>query len=611
MASQRQWGLTPPVSMAMPTEQDLALNDSLITELKDQNTFEGPDETERRANTLRILQRVTVEFVRFVGKKKGLATSVIDAAGGKVFTFGSYRLGVYGPGSDIDTLIVAPKHVSRDDFFENFPDLLAKASPPGAIEELTPVADAHVPIMKLEYSRISIDLIFARLAVSSVPVSLELTDKSLLRGLDETDLRSINGTRVTDEILQLVPQTKTFRHALRAVKLWAQRRAVYANVMGFPGGVAWAMLVARICQLYPQATGSVVLTKFFQLIASWPWPRPVMLKNIEDGPLQVRIWNPAIYPGDKRHLMPIITPAYPSMCATHNITWSTKKIITRELERAGQIANEISAGKKQWKDLFHRHTFFSQGYKYYLSVIAASRTKEAQNIWSGFVQSRVRRLVAGIEQSDAGVELAHPFTKGFERVHRCKNEEQVDLVLQGHLQFQATDIKTETTDQANDIMQAVAAQGAADNLEMPVGNGQEETKSDGITTIYTTTYYIGIELMKDAKSLDISYPVGDFKRQCTDWPQYNPDLNSIRIVHTRNYDLPADVFEPGENRPVRSKKGKSNKAALPVPKKRSFSNTGMEENKDPNGPKRRQPGNGIATLLPSNGTKTSLPGLQS
>jgi poly(A) polymerase len=119
--------------------------------------------------------------------------------------------------------VVAPKHVSRDDFFEHFPPLLEKMSPPGAIEELTPVADAHVPILKLEYAGISIDLIFTRLAVSSVPESLDLKDKSLLRGLDDTDLRSINGTRVTDEILSLVPQVKSFRHALRAIKLWAQR----------------------------------------------------------------------------------------------------------------------------------------------------------------------------------------------------------------------------------------------------------------------------------------------------------------------------------------------------------------------------------------------------
>ena len=205
-----------------------------------------------------------------------------------------------------------PKHVTREDFFEHFPVILEKMAPPGAIEEMTPVPDAFVPIIKLEYSGISIDLIFARLTIPSVPLKLELKDSNLLRGLDERDLRSLNGTRVTDEILELVPQQKTFRTALRAVKLWAQReciaqyiyssllrliiigRAIYANVMGFPGGVAWAMLVARVCQLYPQATGSVIIGKFFRIISRWGWPQPVVLKEIESGPLQVRVWNPKV-----------------------------------------------------------------------------------------------------------------------------------------------------------------------------------------------------------------------------------------------------------------------------------------------------------------------------
>jgi len=445
---------------------------------------------------------------------------------------------------------VVPKHVNREDFFEHFPKLLDQMAAPGAIEELTPVTDAFVPIIKLEFSGISIDLIFARLLVTSVPVSLDLKDKGLLRGLDETDLRCLNGTRVTDEILTLVPQVKTFRHALRAIKLWAQRRAIYANVMGFPGGVAWAMMVARICQLYPNAPGSVIVNRFFHLLAPWPWPRPVMLKTIEDGPLQVRVWNPQIYPGDKRHLMPIITPAYPSMCATHNITLSTKKIIVRELERATDITNKIFDGKLEWKDLFAKHTFFTQGYKYYLSVVAASKTKEAQLIWSGLVESKVRRLVSGIEMSQAGVEIAHPFNKGFERVHRCKDEEQIDKVLQGSLDFHVTDIKTETTDQTNDITHVAVAVGGGEGVKMPEAKG-DEAKTDGgePVTIYTTTYYVGVELAPgeyyplillishsfpaDSKSLDISFPVQEFKRQCTDWPQYNPDLNSIRIVHTR------------------------------------------------------------------------------
>lgn len=63
-------------------------------------------------------------FVRTVSLSRGLSEAAANAAGGKIFTFGSYRLGVHGPGSDIDTLCVVPKHVSREDFFEVFESML-------------------------------------------------------------------------------------------------------------------------------------------------------------------------------------------------------------------------------------------------------------------------------------------------------------------------------------------------------------------------------------------------------------------------------------------------------------------------------------------------------
>lgn len=72
--------------------------------------------------------------------------------------------------------------------------------------------------------------------------------------------------------------------------------------MGFPGGVAWAMLVARVCQLYPQATGSVIIGKFFRIISKWGWPQPVVLKEIESGPLQVRVWNPKVRTNSHLHV---------------------------------------------------------------------------------------------------------------------------------------------------------------------------------------------------------------------------------------------------------------------------------------------------------------------
>lgn len=451
----------------------------------------GQTSTDNRKTTLQTIQKITTEFVKHVSRLRNLPPSSVENAGGKIFTFGSYRLGVYGPGSDIDTLVVVPKHITREDFFEHFPPILEKMSPAGAIQEMTPVPDAFVPIIKLEFAGISIDLIFARLALSSVPQNLTLKDTSMLRGLEERDLRSLNGTRVTDEILDLVPQQKTFRTALRGIKLWAQRRAIYANVMGFPGGVAWAMMVARVCQLYPRATGSVVMGKFFRIMRQWKWPQPVLLKTIEDGPLQVRVWNPKIYAGDRYHLMPIITPAYPSMCATHNITISTKKIIEREWDRAGDLTDQIWRGRGQWKDLFAKHSFFTADYKYYLSINAASRTKDAQHVWSGLVESKLRLLVQSLETQE-NIEVARPFNKGFSRVHHCNNEDDVNRVIGGDLSLQSAGTGTETTDTINDPRHDAVADG--DGGVTSTADVELQEANDEATDMFTTTYYIGIEL---------------------------------------------------------------------------------------------------------------------
>ena len=44
----RQWGVTPPITTTLPTPDELAANDDLISELKSQNNFEAPAETDRR-----------------------------------------------------------------------------------------------------------------------------------------------------------------------------------------------------------------------------------------------------------------------------------------------------------------------------------------------------------------------------------------------------------------------------------------------------------------------------------------------------------------------------------------------------------------------------------
>lgn len=98
MAAPRQWGVTPPVSTAFPTDKELAQSEALLAELKEQKSFEATEDTQKRVKVLATFQQVTTEFVKHVGRIKGLSDSVLQNAGGKVFTFGSYRLGVYSPG---------------------------------------------------------------------------------------------------------------------------------------------------------------------------------------------------------------------------------------------------------------------------------------------------------------------------------------------------------------------------------------------------------------------------------------------------------------------------------------------------------------------------------
>jgi poly(A) polymerase len=289
------WGVTAAISEAAPSDNDNRLNDELIDTLTRMNVFETPEGNKRREEVLAHVQKVVEEFVRRAGKQKGLAPSSLDVAGGKIFFFGSYALGVHGPTSDIDTLIVVPKHVHIEDFFKTFPTVFRELSDPKDITELVPVEDAFVPIIKMEYRGVSLDLLFASMpTMSSVPKDMETVDKAVLRHLEETTIRSVNGTRVVKELLASVPQRRHFRYALRAVKLWANRRGIYGAVFGYPGGIAWAIMVARICQLYPMACGATILAKFFNLMHKWNWPRPVMLKEHALPEFGLRVWNPAV-----------------------------------------------------------------------------------------------------------------------------------------------------------------------------------------------------------------------------------------------------------------------------------------------------------------------------
>ncbi|MBA0564671.1 hypothetical protein Golob_009592 [Gossypium lobatum] len=482
-----KYGITKPISLAGPSEADVQRNTELEKFLIESGLYESKEEAAKREEVLGRITEIVKIWVKQLTRQRGYTDQMVEEAKAVIFTFGSYRLGVHGPGADIDTLCVGPSYVNREeDFFIILHDILAEME---EVTELQPVPDAHVPVMKFKFQGILIDLLYASISLLVVPDDLDISCVSVLHNVDEQSVRSLNGCRVADQILKLVPNIEHFRTALRCLKFWAKRRGVYSNVTGFLGGVNWALLVARICQLYPNAIPSMLLSRFFRVYTQWRWPNPVMLCSIEEDELGFPVWDPRKNPRDRFHHMPIITPAYPCMNSSYNVSVSTLRVIMEQFQCGNGICEEIELNKAQWNTLFERYLFF-EAYKNYLQVDIVSADADDLLAWKGWTESRLRLLTLKIERDTNGMLQCHPYPN--EYVDKSK--------LFPHCSF---------------FMGLQRKEGV---------NGQE------------------------GQQFDIRGTVDEFRQEISMYMYWKPGMD-IYVSHVRRRQLPAFVFPDGYRRP--------------------------------------------------------------
>uniref|UniRef100_A0A1J3IE05 Poly(A) polymerase n=1 Tax=Noccaea caerulescens TaxID=107243 RepID=A0A1J3IE05_NOCCA len=412
----QRFGITEPISLGGPTELDVIKTQELEKYLQDVGLYEGKEEAVRREEVLGKLDQVVKTWIKTVTRAKGLNDQLLHEANAKIFTFGSYRLGVHGPGADIDTLCVGPRHATREgDFFGELQRMLSEMP---EVTELHPVPDAHVPLMGFKLNGVSIDLLYAQLPLYVIPEDLDISQDSILQNADEQTVRSLNGCRVTDQILRLVPNIQNFRTTLRCMRFWAKRRGVYSNVSGFLGGINWALLVARICQLYPNALPNMLASRFFRVYTQWRWPNPVLLCSMDEGPsFGLQVWDPRRNPKDRLHMMPIITPAYPCMNSSYNVSASTLRIMTGEFQRGKDICEAMEANKADWDTLFEPFAFF-EAYKNYLQIDITAANVDDLRKWKGWVESRLRQLTLKIERYTYDKLQCHPHPHDFQDTSR-------------------------------------------------------------------------------------------------------------------------------------------------------------------------------------------------
>ncbi|XP_042360287.1 poly(A) polymerase type 3-like [Plectropomus leopardus] len=404
----RWFGITPPISEDLPEEADLIQTRALFEALRSFGVFEDDLELKHREKVVKQLESLFKEWLIEICVEMNVPESVTAHVGGRVIPFGSFHLGAHMKGADIDVLCVGPGFLEREDFFTSF---YKKLKAQEEVKDIRAIEEASVPVIKLSYDGTEIDLVFARVGRKSVSDKLDLLDSNLLRSMDKRCVKSLNGFRVTEEILRAVPNVHNFRLALRAIKLWAKRRNIYSSALGFLGGVSWAILVARICQLYPNATAATLVTKFFKAFCLMKWPNVVQLRVPEACNLNHPVWDPRINPSDRRHVMPIITPAYPEQNSAVNVSPSTLAIMMEEIQRGRAITEEILQKNADWDKLFETPNFFEK-YKHYILVEASSATVKPHLEWIGLVESKIRLLVGKLERN-VYISLAHVNPQSF------------------------------------------------------------------------------------------------------------------------------------------------------------------------------------------------------
>ncbi|XP_053696856.1 poly(A) polymerase type 3-like [Sabethes cyaneus] len=385
------------ISLAEPTPEDLQSTSELEKVLESYNVLEDPSEREHRKEILAKLNTLFRQWVRDVSIAQNMPAAVADKLGGTIYPFGSYRLGAYDKNADIDAICVAPRNVERADYFGSFFELLKRQ--PEVIGCRT-VKSTTVPIIEMKFDGIEIDLSFAQLKLDEVPDNFDFFDETQLDEYDHKSQHSVRGVQVTEQILRLVPNIDTFRLTLRVIKLWAKRRGIYSHILGYLSGVSWTLLVARTCQLHPNATAATLVHNFFLEFSGWDWSQAV--KQITD--------NENFLVGFC--LMTIVIPIQ-RRDNTANVSHSVRQMIIDELHRGKEVTDEIMLTKAAgWDKLFAAPGFFNK-YRHYIVLLVSSNNANDHLRWCGLVEFKILTLIAILKRNPQ-IALTHVNPKRFE-----------------------------------------------------------------------------------------------------------------------------------------------------------------------------------------------------
>ncbi|KAL0233432.1 hypothetical protein PCE1_001947 [Barthelona sp. PCE] len=405
--------------MSTTTLESFSMNKALEGYLKKKQVIPSDEEVNRRLQALRILQTVANRWCMVCSQKHFGHKIHVSNCAVKIMTTGSYRLGAFNPGSDIDTVIVCPSHLSRTDFWDNFLPML-ESHP--EVKDITPVRDAKVPIIKCHIKDIDIDILQAVTSMQYSTESIDVLDDNILEAMDSTCILSINGVRHAEAILKELPDLTRYQLLLRAVKQWAKARGILNNAMGYLNGVSCAIMAAVVAKDNPNALPSVLFAKFFKYWMDYDFTMPVRLCDTESTAVcAVPEWRVNI---SRPECMVVLTPIFPAFNSMLRTKASHLQLIYEEICRANTILETLtrhsigSVGKKKYKGLckavyskvFKERKFFFC-YKTFLQISIPTEH-------SGLMESKMATIVDNLQKyvtpRYSAYDQFHPLSYGIE-----------------------------------------------------------------------------------------------------------------------------------------------------------------------------------------------------
>lgn len=309
---------------------------------------------------------------------------------------GSHRLGVAEPDADLDLVGVAPRRIARAELLERLPARLRAHG----IDVRARVVEGAAPRLALRVDGRAVDLQHVAWPDEQrwPATAAELVAAPGLDAESQVAVRALADAEALLEHAVRHGGRERQRAALRALRRWAAARDVDDNALGYPGGLAWAVMLADAAAAVPcdptdEDPARTLLTACLRRLASrsaddWRCD-PIALVPLEP---EAAARAPA---GSMVVLAPTGDAASGSLVDTmRRATATTRRVLMVELRRAvaglerGATVAELSTPIEP-----------EQEHPWLLELELAAPDEHALEELEGLVRGRAAALVRGLERA--------------------------------------------------------------------------------------------------------------------------------------------------------------------------------------------------------------------